>query len=116
MSPKLSFKPKEKKTPEVPTKVSRPADIEKPTPTPRPSQPRKPRASYKPLEKGDLFQVIFDTTRGNIPVKPKTVQNMKKHFAENPFGGHRKGGGGWNATAYAIFEAIVKSERFYIKK
>lgn len=108
MSPELSFKPKKKETPVI---------IESsPPPISKPSKPRKSRATYKLLEKGDLFQVIFDTIQGNVPVKSKTITDMKKHFAENPFGGHRKGGGGWNATAYAIFEAIVKSERFYIKK
>lgn len=79
-------------------------------------KPRKPKENYRPIKEGDLHQVIIDALKGDIKVAHETKRIMKSGFARKPFGGNRKGGGGWNSTAYAIFEAIERSGKVFVKK
>ena len=91
-----------------------PEPVVVPRTTPR--APRKAKENYRPAREGDLYQALKDAIEKEFDVDPETLKRMKSGFARKPFGGDRKGGGGWNSTAYAVFEAIEKSGRFYIKK
>lgn len=94
----------EKKTPLVTPTVS------KRTVTP----PRK-RENYQAVTKGDLVNILSDACAGKVKIKSDVQQKLKRHFGQYPFGGARKGAGGWNTTAYAIFEVLLSSEKFFIK-
>lgn len=109
----------DKKQDPVPESIKKVVEVDR-TPVQQKSRtrpaPRKSGENYKLVNEGDLYQIIKDCLKGEFPVEKATLGNMKKNFARQPFGGNRKGGGGWNSTAYALFEALVKSEKLHIKK
>lgn len=81
-------------------------------------KPRKttPKVDYKPITEGDLYQILISAVGGKGNITDATLKVMKSGFARKPFGGDRRGGGGWNSTAYAIIEAFESSGLIYIKK
>ena len=115
MSGKITFGKKSKSDP-IATPVIAPVETPKPRKTTPKTPPRKPRENYRPVKEGDLHQIIIDALKGNGNVDNATFKTMKSGFARRPFGGDRKGGGGWNSTAYAVIEAFERSGKVYIKK
>jgi len=111
MGKTVTFGQKTKTTP-PPAPMAAPVEA----PKPRKTTPRKPKENYRPITEGDFHQIIIDALKGMGNVDEATFKTMKSGFARRPFGGDRKGGGGWNGTAYAIGEAIARSGKVYIKK
>jgi len=88
-----------------------------PVPTPRPSTPRRKAPDYQLVNKGDLVNMIADALQEKFELDPKLMKRLVLGYPQNPFGGQRKTkDGGWNSISYALFEVILASGRFYIKK
>lgn len=68
------------------------------------------------VTEGDLFNIIKDALKGEIVVGSELLARMKRGYPKMPFGGEKIGSGGWNSITYAIFEVLIASEQFYIKK
>lgn len=78
---------------------------------------RKKPPKFRPITKGDLVNVIADVLEGEITVDERLLERMKKGYPKVPFGGERSTrDGGWNSISYGLIDAILSSERFYMKE